>query len=111
MADLVSMKLSEADRKEREKEMLASPSYEGEQYPWGLSLNLDNDTMKRLKLKGLTAGQELSLVAVVKVTSSSTSSYDDGKETASASLQITDMALEMPSAKQSLAGALYSKGE
>ncbi|MBA1159385.1 capsid staple protein [Microvirga mediterraneensis] len=111
MAELVSMKLSDADRKAREREMLASPSYEGEQYPWGLSLNLDNDTMKRLNLKGLTAGQELSLVAVVKVTSATTSSYDDGKEHASASLQITDMALEMPSAKRSLADALYNKGE
>lgn len=104
MPDLVSMKLTESDRKAREKEMLSSPSYEGEQYPWGLSLNLDNDTMKRLALKGLTAGQELMLTAKVKVTSSTVSSYDDGKENASASLQITDMALDLPSAKPTLYG-------
>lgn len=111
MANLVSMKLSKADLKEREDAIMSAPKLDGDQYPWGLSLHLDNDSMEKLKLKGLPAGQEMMLVAKVKVTNSSVSSEGDGKETASASLQIMEMALDLPPARTSLADGLYGKDE
>lgn len=98
MADLVSMKLTAAEKKERDSGMLASPSYEGEQYPWGLSLNLEHEALKKLGIKGLTAGQELTLIAKVKVTSASSYSTEGQEDRASASLQITEMSLDMPRA-------------
>lgn len=102
MADLVSMKYTPEEKKDQEKGSLCCPEYEGEQYPWGLSLNLDGVSMKKLGLTALAAGQELSLVAKVRVTASSSYSREGKPDETSATLQITDMVVEPPSARPSL---------
>ena len=75
-------------------------SYEGEdgkveqrdEYPWGLLLTLNSEVIKRLRLTLPKVGDEMMLVARVKVMSTGTS--EDGKETRqSADMQITDMGL------------------
>jgi hypothetical protein len=69
----------------------------GEQplYPYGLSLSLCDESMKKLGLSfdKLAIGQKLNLSAIVEVTSVSAYKEQEGTE-ASACLQITDMELQ-----------------
>lgn len=108
MADLVSMKLSAADKKARETEL--TKPYEPDPYPWGLSIDLDTTTLDKLGVKDLSVGQELELVAKVRVRSASSSEYEGGESNRSACLQITDMALSFPSQGPGAADVLYGKG-
>lgn len=90
MSKLVSMKL---EKKER-AEYRPSLAEDGPLYPWGLNLNLDDETIKKLGLEALPeAGEQMLLVAKVKVTGTSSNDSADGKRQ-SVSLQITEMCLE-----------------
>ena len=59
---LTSMKQSKS---EREREFKPDP--DDENYPWGLRLHLDEQTMEKLDLGELTAGQEVAIAAVAVV--------------------------------------------
>ncbi|NIL23531.1 hypothetical protein HB991_13560 [Yersinia mollaretii] len=61
-------------------------------YPWGLRITLNNETLKKLGIALPKVGDVLELVGKVKVLSTST--REDGEETTSnADLQITDIGL------------------
>ncbi|MFQ6256117.1 capsid staple protein [Yersinia enterocolitica] len=61
-------------------------------YPWGLRITLNNETLKKLGIALPKVGDVLELVGKVKVLSTST--REDGEETTSnAELQITDIGL------------------
>lgn len=97
-AILTSVKRTKTERKKMDKVMQASPSNH-EDYPYGLRIELDEETLKKLGVEDLPeAGETFCLEAEVKVSSSSehTSSYDgeDTKTHRSVSLQITKMCLE-----------------
>ncbi|MBD9249483.1 MAG: hypothetical protein EGS01_02225 [Cronobacter sakazakii] len=81
-------------------------------YPWGLRLNLDNDTLKKLGVSMPAVGTEIMITAraVVKATST----REDGNEKyQNADVQITDMAMAPAQAEQqkSAADTLYGGGE
>lgn len=88
---LKSMKISAAEREKRNTP--AETSATPDAYPWGLSLNLENDTLDKLGLELPAVGDELVLVARVKVTSVSSREGEGESKARSASLQITDMAV------------------
>ena len=61
-------------------------------YPWGLCINLDNETLKKLGASPQPVGTEVMITA--KATIKSMSTRDDGTGARhDASLQITDMAM------------------
>jgi hypothetical protein len=108
MPTLINMQMS---AEEAQEETQPKPA-DAPKYPWGLCIDLDDETIEKLGLSKLPdAGTEVHLVA--KAVVSSTSQYDtQGGETESRmSLQITDMAianLEALNASQQL-NSLYPK--
>ncbi len=109
MPKLISMKIDAAAR----KKMMEGPTSlatEGPQYPYGLSISLDNEALEKLDLSiaDLEVGQTLALVAKVKVTSLSRNEHERGEKHESIGLQITDLVLELEGAQaKDAAEALY----
>lgn len=89
-AKMHPMALSKKEAK-TQSEPMVSPS-KGPRYPWGLTLNLDHDTMKKLKIGELAAGQVVMLAGKAKVTRCE-ETEDESGERYSATIQITDLAL------------------
>lgn len=87
---MVSMKMSDAEKKDT---MEVKPAGISQSYPWGLSINLNEDSMAKLGVDLPKVGEELMLHAMVKVTDSHMSETEGGKKNVSCALQITDMAL------------------
>lgn len=86
----VSMALTKSEKSERQKDTVLSESPE---FPFGLSVHLDDDSLEKLKVKELPeVGGEFDMFATVKVTSVSEHETDEGARR-SVSLQITEMAL------------------
>lgn len=96
----VTLRSMKIDPKVLEEQMKpkAITEPEGPQYPYGLRVRLDNDTIEKLGLKKLPkVGDVRSLGARVKVASVSENEYDgpDGKRKhRDVELQITDMGLD-----------------
>ena len=64
-------------------------------YPWGLSINLDEESLSKLGMSELPdIGDSKMLVAFVDVTDKHESDSVDGKKRKSIGLQITDMSIE-----------------
>lgn len=110
MSELVSMKLSKKDTDAKmEPSSLAT---EKPSYPWGLSLSLDSDVLKKLGLASddFTAGSSMALIAKVDVTRVSSEEVEGQESRDSVSLQITALCLEDGASTASkAAGALYGK--
>ena len=89
MAKLVSMKISKAEREKMNKPM-ALVGDAGPAYPWGLSVNLDQDSLEKLDLDAndLKVGKTLTLIATVEVTNLSSNESKDGGSNQSVGLQI-----------------------
>lgn len=91
--DLKSMKV---EHKEMDKEEKTCAALYGEgrpEYPWGLMLRCDEETIKKLGLGSLPdVGSSLDLIAKVKVCSVSSNETEKGAMR-HIELQITDMAL------------------
>lgn len=100
---MVSMKMSAAERKEQ-TEAIDKP--EGPRYPYGLSISLNEDSLEKLGLELPEMGEEMMLVATVKVTgvSANDSEYGSSKNV---SLQITECCLEPVKDQASTAKKLY----
>lgn len=105
MADtlLTSMELSPAEAKE---ESGATP--EAPKYPWGLCIDLNEDTLKKLGITDLPAvGSSMLITAKADVQSAGESQYQgDDTKRMNLSLQITDMSMS-PAAKD-VAASLYN---
>jgi hypothetical protein len=86
---LVDMKLS----KKESKEVVESPRTSGEQYPWGLSLDLNNEALKKLGItaEGFTIGEAVVIKAKATIKGLSINQYEDGDKSESVSLQITKL--------------------
>lgn len=77
-------------------------------YPWGTELNLEDETLEKLGIDRLPeVGEEVQITAVAKVTRVSASESQGGARR-SLYLQITDMAVGLPS--QSAESKLYGAG-
>jgi hypothetical protein len=107
VSKLVSMKMSSAEQRKRtEPSSIAS---DAPMYPWGLSLNLDNETLEKLKVDELPeVGDERLVIAKVKVTSVSSNESESGSNK-SVSLQITEMCLEDAGEKAAAESKLYGE--
>jgi len=80
-------------------------------YPWGLCINLDNDTLKKLGATPQPVGTDVMITA--KATIKSMSTREDGEGVRhDASLQITDMAIAPATGEpdKSAAETLYGNG-
>lgn len=77
-------------------------------YPWGLCIELNNDTLTKLKATPQSAGTEVMITAKAIIRSTSTRETEEGTQY-SASLQITDMAIAPVTgeAPKSAADTLY----
>lgn len=102
MTTLLSMELSPTEAKQ---ESACEP--EPPKYPWGLCIDLNEDSLQKLGIDTLPElGTTMTIVAKAEVQSASSSQYQgDEKPRMNLSLQITDMAIA-PAAKD-VAGALY----
>lgn len=78
-------------------------------YPYGLSLHLDNETIKKLGIAIPEGGAQLHIEAIAKVTSVSSHEEVDGDKRCNLQLQITDMTVtpEQGAAKSDMAKKLY----
>jgi len=104
---LTNMAVTAAERKEKEKHWnKPCSSMGGDKYPYGLTVNLEEESLDKLGLNTLPqAGDTMTLTAKVKVRSVESRDSDDGKRR-SVSLQITSMELEGGSAKEAVDKAL-----
>lgn len=101
---LKSMKITKAERKSREKSMEATPMLDGDEYPYGLRINLDNDAIDKLGLKKLpNVGTTMRLEASVRVVEVSQNSRQD-RDHRRVELQIEKM--DLPKAAKSMEEAV-----
>lgn len=102
---LTSMKLSTAESKTEGNFAMADKP----QYPYGLCIELDKIALEKLGIKDLPdVGTEATVTAKVMVRSVSASQYEGGNDSASISLQITDMDTDL-TGDESIANTLYNK--
>lgn len=89
MEKMTDMKMSKAEKKKDMEVCCGSNS--GPDYPWGLSINLDEAALNKLGITELPdAGAECDVMAVGKVTSVS-SSASDGDTRRRVEIQITNL--------------------
>ncbi len=102
---MVNMKMS----KEEAKEQCSPSTDEGPRYPYGLSINLDDDALTKLGIgDSVNVGDEVLITAKATVTSKSGYQTMVGDSENSIGLQITDM--EVSGGTQSKAAkTLYDK--
>ena len=101
--NLVNMQMSQEEAKEYTSAMPGDPG-NAPRYPWGLCINLDDDSLTKLGITELPAvGSTLLLMAHVTVTSVRSSQQMDGDKESGTELQITDMALSAPTTKDAAA--------
>jgi hypothetical protein len=94
----------------RRKERMETAMIEHNQYPYGLVVSLDDDSIEKLGMNKLPDVDEvLMLHARVKVTRVSAEQFEGDRKLRSVGLQITDMALEAPGDDKSAADRLYNK--
>lgn len=101
--ELKSMKLSKSDAKE-----MNSPSKLDEsKYPWGMRIELNNESMKKLGMKKLPeVGKKCVIYALAVVERVSENSTQDGTRQ-DMSLQITDLDIEAYTEKKEAEKTLY----
>mgnify|MGYP003630541714 CR=1 FL=1 len=103
---MTNMKLSPDEAKDANA-CCVSDSEGGPAYPYGLSLNLTDEVLKKLGIKNAPAvGEKMMLMATVEVTGTSQYENQKGKDT-NVNLQITDM--ELSGDGSSAADRLYGK--
>jgi len=90
-----SMALGQKERKKYALEPCGSDRNKGPKYPWGLRLDLEDETLKKLGIdvSELSSGSEVTLRGKAMISGISVND-SDGKKRSSLSLQITH--LELP---------------
>lgn len=91
---LISMKNTPKEIAEEKSQMASPANYDMPEYPYGLSICLSEESIAKLGLSGLPqAGDEMIVVAMVKV-SRVASTETDGGINRGLDLQITDLSLD-----------------
>jgi hypothetical protein len=86
---MVDMKMSKEEAKEQNEPQTAD---DGPRYPYGLSINLDDDVLGKLGIgDSLKVGDEVTFTAKAMVTSKSGYQTTIGDSESSMGLQITEM--------------------
>lgn len=111
---LISLKL---DKKEAKQEAGAMPSTDAPRYPYGTCLYLDEVAMEKLGITSMPeVGEEIRIVAIGKVTGTSSREYEGGAHQ-TLDIQLTSMSCdEVPDADDAdlsskAARSMYPKGE
>lgn len=106
---LISMARSPAEIKEEKAEIVSDP--EINRFPWGLSINLEDESLTKLGITTLPkVGDMVQIVAVAKIDRVSESENNRGTDR-SVSLQIEEMALEPAGPEKDAAEVLFGKGD
>jgi hypothetical protein len=97
----VDMSVTEAEKKQRERKMQERmEGTDGPDYPYGLSVHLDEGSLLKLQVKDLPkAGEEVRIEGTAKVRSVRQEDVDGGQQERSVELQITHLGLGAPPAK------------
>lgn len=101
---MINMKMSAEEKAEQ-----TSSEAPKQEYPYGLCLSLDDDTLAKLGLKDLAVGSKLKINAVAVVESINTSATAGSEAETYARVQITDMEAAADAGKDA-ASILYPKG-
>lgn len=101
---LADMKRTKADKKAETKRW-DEPIGAGD-YPYGLAIDLDDETITKLGLGDVDADDKVKIAATAFVSSSNTNKRN-GKTTRSVTLQITTMAVIQGESKEATASAMY----
>lgn len=89
---LIDVKFTKAEAKAEAAEYTGS---DGPEYPWGLEIRLEDETLTKLGITDLPdVGDEFRVVCVVRVDSVSQSQMASGRQDRCVCLQITQMGLE-----------------
>ncbi len=87
---MINLKMSREERKEYGE--VAVTDSEGPQYPYGLCIDLDDDTLEKLGITSLPAvGTAIQFTARAVVKSTSSNQYEGSEPESRMSLQITDI--------------------
>lgn len=103
------------DMKMKPKKMepaIKQVGYEAEQpeYPYGLKIDLCNESLEKLQVKELPAvGEKFMVTALVSVCSTSINECCEGEAYKNVTLQITDMELKPLAPKKPLKNMLYGE--
>lgn len=90
--ELVNLKMSES---ERDRNAPTAAGGSDREYPYGLSLNLENESLEKLGISTLPkVGETMTIIAKVKVTSVSMHEGENRTKAKSVTLQITDAAVK-----------------
>lgn len=104
------LKISKKEAKEKNEAMVIGSS-EQERYPYGLRLDLNNDTLDKLGIKKLpTVGTVLMFEAKAKVVGSRQSATE-GSENRSVELQITHIDLEAGESGEEIKEGELTRGQ
>lgn len=99
---MVNMKMSKKEAKEYTQPVAG----DAPEYPYGLSISLDEDSMAKLGITSLPkVGTQMEIRALVTVCGTSQYSTQGGEDESNLSLQITDM--ELADAQKTSAQRLY----
>lgn len=94
---LVDMKMSKQEAKEQNS---LSPGEEP-RYPWGLRLDLGNESLDKLSMAMPAVGDKMLVYAMATVTSIHASESEGSEKHRSVGLQVTSLAVEPESESQS----------
>lgn len=90
-----SMKTTAAERKAKREKYDTCKPIDGDVYPYGLTVRLEDESMEKLALKSLPkTGSKMILMAEVTITSTESRDSEEGGKRESMSLQITAMELK-----------------
>jgi hypothetical protein len=106
--DLVDLKRTAADKKAEEERWKGEAVGDGSDYPYGLSVHLDHQTITKLGLvdADFDAGDDVQMVATCIITNDSVNKVN-GKTMRSMTVQIQKMALSQDKATDTV-GVLYN---
>lgn len=100
---MVSMKMSDEERSEYNDTVMSGQPL----YPWGLCINLDDDSLKKLGIEKLPElDQVMEMKIKVQVTSVNSRKESNDEDESSCSMQITDMEM-VESGSKDAAQKLY----
>lgn len=102
---LVSTKLTAAEAKKADGPMMTSPSKAKGRHPWGLTLDLEHETLAKLGIDALPAvGTDVHVHAKARVTSAEERQSEGSGTRRSMRLQVTHMALAHSGARHAKVG-------
>lgn len=106
--NLIDVKRTKEDKKAEAKRWEDSETRDD--YPWGLRIHLDEETVEKLKLGDIDAGHDVTLHAKCFVAEDSINKAN-GQTRRHMALQITAMALEQGEPSPTVGDALYGEGK